>query len=236
MTLEEEYKLIRYAKRTKKGKAKVIANYSNLVAKIAGKYKFKKNVYNVEFDDLYEEGIIGLLYAIKLFKFDRGVRFITYAHRAITTHICRAIENAHLIKIPPDTLKNTNKWDNIKMSLSHQLGRQPSDEEIGDAFNITKTRLKTIESGLKTRFEASNINFDYHFYSEGDFNNNDEEISRLKTVMNNLPEFEKQVLFMRVYDNLTYRQVGSKLGVCYETVRNVVKKIYKQIREEMREE
>jgi RNA polymerase primary sigma factor len=98
-----------------------------LVMSIARRYTCK----SLSFEDLVQEGVIGLLEAINKFDAGRGNRFSTYATYWIRQAIVRAIEKQdRMIRLPVYGCDAARKLDRSQRSLSEQLGRSPSMEEL----------------------------------------------------------------------------------------------------------
>jgi RNA polymerase primary sigma factor len=98
-----------------------------LVMSIARRYTCK----SLSFDDLVQEGVIGLLEAITKFDGDRGNRFSTYATYWIRQAIVRAIEKQdRMIRLPVYGCDAARKLDRSQRSLAERLGRPPSMEEL----------------------------------------------------------------------------------------------------------
>jgi RNA polymerase primary sigma factor len=98
-----------------------------LVMSIARRYTCK----SLSFDDLVQEGIIGLLEAINKFDGERGNRFSTYATYWIRQSIVRAIEKQdRMIRLPVYGCDAARKLDRSQRALSERLGRTPSAEEL----------------------------------------------------------------------------------------------------------
>lgn len=98
-----------------------------LVMSIARRYTCR----SMAFEDLVQEGIIGLLEAINKFDVSRGNRFSTYATYWIRQAIVRAIEKQdRLIRLPIYGCDATRKLERAEKSLGERLGRPPTTEEL----------------------------------------------------------------------------------------------------------
>jgi RNA polymerase primary sigma factor len=122
---------IELAARARKGDAharqRMVEANIRLVMSIARRYTCK----SLSFDDLVQEGVIGLLEAITKFDGDRGNRFSTYATYWIRQAIVRAIEKQdRMIRLPVYGCDAARKLDRSQRTLSERLGRAPSTEEL----------------------------------------------------------------------------------------------------------
>lgn len=89
------------------------------------------------FEDLYQEGCLGLLKAIDRFDPEKGFKFSTYATWWIKQAIKRALaDNNRSIRIPIHVQEDINRIKKAKKSLEQELNRDPSIEEIQERINI----------------------------------------------------------------------------------------------------
>ena len=94
---EEKESFIKYNNGDEESKKKLITHNLKLVMSIARKYKYS----HMNFDDLFNEGCIGLIRAIELFDYQKGWKFSVYATCWIRQAIVRAIENySGAIRLP----------------------------------------------------------------------------------------------------------------------------------------
>ncbi len=90
-----------------------------------------KNYHNplVPFEDLVQEGAIGLMTAAERFDPAKGYRFSTYATHWIRQAISRAIDNkAKAIRIPAHVSESLRKLERMRSLLTRENGEEPSPE------------------------------------------------------------------------------------------------------------
>ena len=106
-----------------------------LVRSIAKQYVNK----GIEYDDLVQEGSIGLMKAVDKFDPTNGARLSTYSYMWIKRQIQLCFTDlAKTVKVPEYVSNNVNKVNAARIELSHELGYEPSRAEIAAHLEITE--------------------------------------------------------------------------------------------------
>ncbi len=236
LTAEQEKEV---AKKVQEGDASakelLINSNLRLVVSIAKKYAG----HGLTFQDLIQEGNIGLMRAVEKFDYTRGFRFSTYATWWIKQAMTRAINNqARDIRIPVHLNEQIVKVNRAERALIQKLNREPTEEEIAkEVGNITAERVREIKSlnmdtiSLETPVsddESSTISDfvqDERTIDPAEYTNNvylKEEVNR---ILQELPERDQMILKMRfgLIDGTpkTLQEVGDVYNVTKERVRQL---------------
>jgi len=109
----------------------VLANVG-LIHKVVHRFPVKNS--NCSYDDLYQEGIAGIIHGIRKFDATRGYRLSTYVYRWIQAYVARYFQNqGKTIRVPVHIANKEMSAKKSIESLTAELGHTPTDEEITDA-------------------------------------------------------------------------------------------------------
>ena len=116
-----------------------------LVVSVARRYSNR----GVPLVDLIQEGNLGLLRAVEKFDWRRGFKFSTYATWWIRQAVSRAIaDDARTIRIPVHLFDVVNRMARISSQLHQELGREPTDEELGAELQLSVERVRELNQVL----------------------------------------------------------------------------------------
>jgi RNA polymerase primary sigma factor len=220
----------------------VCANF-RLVISVAKRYIG----HGVPFLDLIQEGNIGLIRAANKFNYRLGHKFSTYATWWIRQAVTRAIaDQSRTIRVPVHMGDQINRLVRTTHRLTQELGREPTAEELANALDVPRRRVEDIlrAAYLPLSLEMST---DGEWESEfGDFIENegslapDQEVisamlrELLEDIVHDLPPREACILRLRygLVDGQTYtlEEVGKKLGVTRERVRQIEAQALRRLR------
>ncbi|WP_424741069.1 sigma-70 family RNA polymerase sigma factor, partial [Klebsiella pneumoniae] len=114
-------------------KARLVESNMRLVVSIAKAYRSS----GIPFEDLIQEGAIGLMTAAERFDPKRGYRFSTYATQWIRQAIGRAVDNkAKSIRLPAHVSESLRKLDKARAEMRRELGEDPTLEQLAQRTGI----------------------------------------------------------------------------------------------------
>ncbi len=207
---------------------------SRLVISVAKKY----NGRGVPFLDLIQEGNIGLIRATKKFEYRRGHKFSTYATWWIRQAVTRAIaDQGRTIRVPVHMGDQINKLLRLSHQLTQKLGRNPSTEELAEVLEVPPKKVENMIRVARRPLSLEAPTDDEEDSVLGDFVEDEEAVEpaalatqnllreQLAEVLNGLPPREVRILQLRygLLDGKSYtlEEVGRKMGVTRERVRQI---------------
>jgi len=208
-----------------------------LVVKIAKKFGGR----GMSLGDLIEEGNLGLIKAVDYFDPGRGTRFSTYAAWWIRQSIKLALlTNVQPVHIPSYMVALINQWRRISKEVENRLGRPPEIEEMADIMQLSLRKAKVIH-------EVVNVIGSVRDTGDTDDSEDGPALGAILVDRKNqrpedpLVAVEEKTKVLRLLDKiepreagilrmhyglggkkpLTIRQIGEKLGLTRERIRQL---------------
>lgn len=232
---EEEIALARkVAKGDMNARNRMIEANLRLVVNIAKKYMNR----GLPFQDLIDEGNIGLIKAVERFKATMGCRFSTYATYWIRQTIERAVANqANVVRLPIHVSADISKLSRAQRELTMTLSREPDCSELAERTGFSGRYVKkldlvskksySLEAALPDGSELSLLDKleDASFPTQFETLDQSRKARRVKAWLAMLDEGERKILNRRFGIGTgspeTLEEIGKALGVTRERVRQI---------------
>lgn len=223
-----------------RARRQLVERYLPLARHLARRYRRD----NVAFEDLVQVASVGLVKAVDGFDPARGMAFSTYAVPTIAGELKRHFRNAGWgIHLPRATQERVLQLRVITSSLSDELGRSPTPNEVADRSEMTPeeaaeameamvaARLTPLD-GLADGGDGNGAHDGRSLGLEEAGFSLVEDRDAVARAMAAITERERLVLRLRFWDELTQSQIAERLGISQMQVSRVIRRTLERLRME----
>lgn len=196
-------------------------------------------------EDLTQVAMIGLLKAIDRFDLERGVKFSTYATATIVGELKRHFrDKGWSVRVPRRLQETGLKVSKAISTLSQEVGRSPTVAELAEHTGLTE---EEVLEGMETVHAYSASSLDAPIDQEGTtslerMGSEDDVIemvdawSSVAPAIQELPQREREILFLRFFRGMTQTQIAERVGISQMHVSRLLARTLRRLREQVQPE
>ena len=213
-----------------------IKNNMGLVHSCAKRFKGK----GIEYEEMFAAGCVGLVKAYDAFDHSRGVQFSTYAVPVILGEIKKLFRDGGMLKVTRSIKELSLKVSYAREILQKQLGQEPTVKEIADYLGVSSEdvaqaiTVSTPPMSLTAIFEEEDSNCEFDIPVDSD-EENMANMMGLKYAVSDLEKEEKQIIYLRFFQNKTQSVTAQMLGKTQVQISRQERKIIQKMRKKFME-
>ena len=217
-------------------KEQLIKNNMGLVTSISKRFCGR----GTDFEDLIQIGIIGLLKSIEGFDENTGCSFSTYAFPHISGEIKRFLRDDGQIKLSRITKQNARIVTKEKQAFIKEYGREPKISEIAEKCHLSEDAvIDCLNASTPPVSLEDKVGGGEGSLTVGELIKDDDcfaditDILALHQAIDELCEFERNVIILRFFKNITQNATARILGTSQVTISRSEKKIIDKLRQKI---
>lgn len=196
-------------------------------------------------DDIVQQGMIGLIYALDHFNPRRGVRFVTFAAPTIIGEIRRYFrDRSRSVRVP----RRVQELHQIILSkielLTQEFNRSPTYREIADSLDMrVEEVIEVLESGRaldpvsldEPQRDDEQVSLAERIGEIDPVLEQTQEYADLSEALGRLSEKHRQVLFSAYFDNKSQAEIAAEMKVSQMHISRLLRAALKELRKELEE-
>ena len=219
----------------------LISRTMNVIKSIAS--KMNNRMQGNYYDDLIQEGAIGVLKAVDNYDLNRGVTFITYATSHAIGHMKKFANKQNLIKIPEHKILQANRIKGAYGKLIKN-GVEPTDSEIQKETGLSLDEIRNARKII--------VNMQAIYFTDARKRENNEKVSEdeflafllhdegfesslmdkltVTNLLSKLSKLERDIVYMKYFEEKTFYEIGNKFNLSYRYASRVNKRALRKMK------
>lgn len=209
----------------------MIENNLGLVYSIAKRFVGR----GVDYEDLVQNGCVGLIKAVDNFDFSKGYKFSTYAVPVIMGEIKRLFRDGGAIKVSRSLKEKSMRAQSLKEKFIRQKMREPTVGELSELLGCDVNETAEILNVINPMISLSSFGEDGNSEFDLPVDEDDRlfDLLSLSQVLQTLDEKEKAIIDYRYYRGQTQTATAQALGVSQVQISRKEKAVLRKLRERL---
>ena len=197
----------------------------------------------VDFDDLFQVAALALTKAIERFDSDRGVKFASFVTPAMVGEVKNYFrDKSRLIRPPRRAGELARLVEAAREKLTQELNRAPRLEEIAEYADLSEDEVlegleaaaaQPVSLDMKTSDDDEELSLSGMLGTEEKGFAEFENADLLRRSMARLSEQQKEIIYLRFFENLSQREVAQRIGISQMSVSRAERNALEKMRLEM---
>lgn len=163
-------------------------------------------------EELYQQGVIGLMQALSRFDPARGTAFSTYAAPLILGEMRALHRQCAMVRLPRSATSLRRRICEAENVLTQRFGRQPAITELADALHMDAAALTLHMEGITVISADDGAQGRSPLDTLADPEDWQMRVE-LRDILARLPEMDQRLVLLRFHRNMTQTQTGAVLGM-----------------------